>query len=163
MNTLFLSLGSNLGNRWQNLSEARRLIDSGAGRILMTSHVFEAEPWGISFQDNFLNQVLKINTELNPVEILKKTKSVESVLGRNINDNKKYQPRQMDIDILFFNDEIIRLPELTIPHPALHERNFVLVPLCEIAAEFIHPVLKKTIYQLSKDCKDEKWVRVSVE
>lgn len=151
-------LGSNLGDRQLFLKEADRLLQEQAGRILERSSIYETEPWGFTSKDLFLNQALKIETSLDPYELLKVIKAIETKLGR-IRKTQKYSPRCIDIDILFYNDEVYFSDDLVIPHPRLHDRMFTLVPLNEIAPDYLHPILKKTIRKLINDCDDKLAVR----
>jgi 2-amino-4-hydroxy-6-hydroxymethyldihydropteridine diphosphokinase len=159
VNSVYIIIGGNLGNKSKNLEIAHRFINLEIGEIERESGIYETEPWGFEDSRNFFNQVIKIKTQLSPSEILERIKKIESRFGRSTGQSIKYQSRQMDMDILFFNDNIIKLPGLTIPHPRLHERNFVLAPLCELAADFVHPVFNQTIRQLRSQCKDKKWIR----
>ena len=163
MNSAYLILGGNLGNKRKNLALALGMIRAGIGNILRGSNIYETEPWGLKNVKTFFNQVIEINTFLTPLELLEKKNKIESSFGRRRDQHNRYQSRRMDIDILFYDKEVINMPELTIPHPRLHERNFVLMPLCELAAELIHPVLNKTIRQLKAECKDVKWTRIVPE
>ncbi len=138
---------------------AHRIIDLQIGKIQRSSGIYETEPWGFEDSRSFYNQAIEINTSLNPLEVLGEIKKIEASFGRQESQPLEYQSRKMDIDMLFYNNEIINLPELIIPHPRLHERNFVLAPLCEIAADIIHPVFNQTVLQLKNGCKDKKWTR----
>ncbi len=159
MNSVYIILGGNLGDIRKNMEIALQVISQKIGKIHRQSHIYETEPWGFENSKNFFNQVIDIDTSLNPPELLEKIKKIEERFGRSENQSPKYQPRQMDIDILFFNDEIIKLPGLVIPHPRLHERNFVLAPLSELAADLVHPIFNQTILQLKAACKDKKWTK----
>ncbi len=163
MNSVYLILGGNLGNKRKNLALALSMIRSEIGNIQKGSNIYETEPWGLKNVKTFVNQVIETNTLLTPLELLEKIHKIESSFGRIRDHGIRYHSRRMDIDILFYNQEVINLPELTIPHPRLHERNFVLMPLCELAAELIHPVFDKTIRQLKTECKDNKWTRIISE
>lgn len=149
---VYLGLGSNMGNRMANLRDAAGLIDKTIGKIARKSHVYETEPWGQTDQDNFLNQVLMVNTTLDPRDMLEKITLIERELGRE--KTEKWGPRTIDIDILFYGKRVVRDKGLDIPHPELHKRAFVLVPLMEIAPELEHPVLKQPIDELYMACKD---------
>lgn len=159
MNTVYINLGGNLGDKRKNLEIALQVISRKIGKIQRQSLIYETEPWGFEDSKNFFNQVIEIDTSSNPPELLEKIKKIEERFGRSENQSAIYQPRQMDIDILFFNDEIIKLPGLVIPHPRLHERNFVLEPLSELAADLVHPIFNQTILQLKATCKDKKWTK----
>jgi 2-amino-4-hydroxy-6-hydroxymethyldihydropteridine diphosphokinase len=159
MSSVYLILGGNLGDRQKNLEVSRHIIGLEIGIIQRFSGIYETEPWGFEDSRNFLNQVIEISTSLNPMNVLGKIKKIEAGFGRSVNQSVKYQPRKMDIDMLFYDHQVINLPELIIPHPLLHERNFVLAPLCELAADFIHPTLNKTIHRLKAECRDKKWTR----
>jgi len=159
MNTIFLLMGSNLLDRLLMLNQAQEQIQTLVGKIKAKSKIYESAPWGFEAQTSFLNQVLIVETDLKPMELLLRIKSIEKDLGR-VRTTENYESRTIDIDILFYNDEIIALPELIIPHPQLHKRRFTLVPLAEIAPEFIHPVIKKTIKDLLKDCEDMSTVKI---
>jgi 2-amino-4-hydroxy-6-hydroxymethyldihydropteridine diphosphokinase len=121
--------------------------------------VYETGPWGFKSGKKFLNRVLGVETVLNPSDLLERILKIESDLGR-IRSGKGYSSRIIDIDILFFGDEIINEGSIVIPHPHLHERKFVLVPLNDIAPEFVHPVLKKTVEELLSLCTDKGKVRI---
>lgn len=149
---VYLSLGSNMGDRKANIGYASMLIDKNIGKIAKKSHLYETEPWGKNDQDLFLNQVLMINTTLDPRDLLEIITHIENELGRV--RTEKYGPRTIDIDILFYGKRIIRDKGLDIPHPELHKRGFVLVPMMEIAPELEHPVLKQPIDELYMACKD---------
>jgi 2-amino-4-hydroxy-6-hydroxymethyldihydropteridine diphosphokinase len=153
MNKAYLLTGGNMGNRQENLAMAYNYIDQQCGRVINTSSIYETEAWGKNDQPSFLNQVLEIQTSLTPRQLLKKILLIEKQSGRI--REEKYGPRIIDIDILLFNDEIHNYPSLKIPHPELQNRRFVLVPLAEIAPEFIHPVFKKTITELLAICPDK--------
>ena len=154
MNKVYLSLGTNMGNREQHLKDARLEIDKKLGIITNQSSVIETTPWGVENQENYLNQVICIQTELAPLPLLQVIHQIEKGLGRI--RKQKWEARIIDIDIIFYNDEIIEEQSLTIPHPLMHIRQFVLEPLDEIAPGYIHPRLQKTITELLQNLPDEE-------
>lgn len=152
MNEVFLLTGSNMGNKAELLSRAKEAIEKRCGRILQESSVYETAAWGKEDQEAFLNQILKIETSYIAEELLPTILRIEEEFGRI--RQIKYGPRMIDIDILFFNDEIIDTPGLKIPHPQMQNRRFVLEPLTEIAGNKIHPVLQESISRLLSACTD---------
>lgn len=154
MTKVYLLLGGNLGDKEKIFSEARINLHNLIGEITAQSAVYETEPWGFESTDLFWNQVLEIVTSLSPEEVLRKTQQTELELGR-IRKSNQYDSRIVDIDILFYGEEIVELPTLIIPHPRIQERKFVLIPLNEIAPDLKHPVFQKTISQLLSECADE--------
>ena len=157
MNTVFLSLGSNEGDRIQWLHKAMSLLSETCGIITKQSSIYETSAWGLETQPDFLNMVTQLQTTKMPLELLNETHNIESTLGRQ--RDIKWGPRTLDLDILFYNNEILQLPQLTIPHPYLQERRFTLLPLSEIAPNFLHPIFQKTINQLLEECPDKLEVR----
>jgi len=153
MNKIFLITGGNIGNRKKNLKTAAELIQERLGQIIQSSKIYETEAWGITNQASFYNQVLFIESEFSAKEILKKILKIEEEMGRM--RTIKNAARIIDIDILFFNDEVINKPNLNVPHPEIVNRRFVLTPLNELAPNFVHPVLKKSIHYLLANCKDQ--------
>lgn len=151
---VFLCLGSNVGNRGANLRDAIILIEKNIGKIAKKSHVYETQPWGEPNQEPFYNQVLMVNTTLDPRDLLDRISRAERELGRDRAQKEKWGPRVIDIDILFYGKRVIRDKGLEIPHPELHKRGFVLAPMMEIAPDFEHPLLEKQIDELYMDCDD---------
>src|ERR1051326_301092 len=149
MNNVYLLLGSNEGERGKNLSHAAELIREMAGEIVKCSSVYETDAWGKEDTAPFLNRVLLVRTELRAREILEKVLSIEHRMGRL--RAEKWEQRIIDIDILFYNEEIIDEKDLKIPHPFIQERKFTLVPMVELAPDLLHPVLKKTMIELLDD------------
>ncbi len=154
MNKAYLILGGNQGNKNQNLKNAIQLIEARIGEITKKSGIYLTKAWGNMSQPDFYNQALSVETNLSATELLTKLLAIEKELGRT-RTNEKWQERIMDIDILFFNDDIINEPNLKIPHPYVQERRFVLIPMNEIAKEHIHPFLNKSIETLLNECMDE--------
>lgn len=157
MNTTFLLIGGNLGDRAGHLGKAVALIRQRIGKIENISAIYETAAWGKIDQPDYLNQVVKVSTRLQPQEALKAILSIENDMGRI--RKKVWEPRLIDIDILFYNEDIIREEHLRIPHPHLQDRRFVLVPLAEISPAFVHPVLKTTIKELLDKCPDNLRVK----
>lgn len=157
MNVVFLGLGTNLGNRQKNLNDAIAEIREQIGKVVTISSVYETEPWGFKSESQFFNIVIKVETRLNPSTVLEAILRIELFLGRVRGENQ-YSSRIIDIDILFYEDQVIDSSDLKVPHPKLQERKFVLVPLCEIEPEMVHPVLKKTMVLLFKECEDKSEV-----
>ena len=149
---VFLLLGSNLGERLQILKSAAGLIEERVGTIRAASSIYETAPWGVLDQPVFLNQVLEVQTELMPEEVLRIILEIEHELGRI--RYERWGARVIDIDMLYFNDLVLDSARLTLPHPRLHERRFTLVPLAEIAPDFLHPLLQKTSRELLDNCTD---------
>ncbi len=156
MNNAILLLGGNLGNIQQNFKKAKDLISEQTGVIQSESSLYESKAWGFDTNELFLNQAIQIETSLSPVELLNITQNIEKSIGRKSKTkDQEYSSRLIDIDILFFNDEIIKSKRLTIPHPRLHLRNFTLAPLNEIMPNFTHPELNKTINWIFNNSKDQ--------
>jgi 2-amino-4-hydroxy-6-hydroxymethyldihydropteridine diphosphokinase len=159
MHNCFLLLGSNLGNRLVYLRLAIEKIAVEVGEILQISPVFETEPWHFEAEANFLNCAIEVFTLKTPVEILKCTQEIEQQLGRQRSFLPGYHSREIDIDILFFDEEVLVQENLEIPHPRIAERRFALEPLCCIAPQKVHPVFKKTVSQLLATCGDNSKVK----
>jgi len=154
----YLLLGSNIGDSQLQLQYANSLIEFRCGRILNKSSIYRTEPWGMKDQNDFLNQCLALETKLSPKDLLGALKQIEQEMGRT--SSTHWGPRIIDIDILFYGSEVIELDNLQIPHPQIANRKFTLLPLNELAADFIHPTLKSTIQQLLENCPDNSNVEL---
>lgn len=144
----YLALGTNIGNKRRNMITAAALLAERVGDVLALSGFYETEPWGFQSDNTFLNAALQLETRLSPQELLIATQHIEMEMGRTEKSNGVYHDRIIDIDILLYDDLILQTPELTLPHPLMHERRFVLEPLAEIAPNVVHPVFKKPIFAL---------------
>lgn len=157
-NKILLGLGSNLGNRAENLLTAQKLVNEKVGKILSKSSIYETAPWGITEQNAFLNQVIEVETSFSPSAVLHLLLKIEKDMGR-IRETK-WGERSIDIDILYYNNEIISTENLVVPHPFIQERKFVLVPLSEISPAFIHPKLKQSNLELLEKCQDSGEIKL---
>ncbi|NJN27680.1 MAG: 2-amino-4-hydroxy-6-hydroxymethyldihydropteridine diphosphokinase [Cyclobacteriaceae bacterium] len=158
MKGIYLLLGSNLGDSLQQLKKAQEFIQLQIGSICAQSSIYKTKPWGVEQQADFLNQVLEVDSEYSAEEILEKINEIELKLGRI--RFQKWHARAIDIDILYFADHIISSEKLKIPHPENQNRNFVLVPMAEIAPDFIHPILGISQLALLLCCKDQLAVEI---
>lgn len=153
INTAILLTGSNVGNRLQNLRTAKELlIGEGYCSLVSESSVYETGAWGNTEQSVFLNQAIAVNTALQPLDLLHKILNIEKQMGRE--RTEKWEPRLIDIDIIFYNDEVMKTETLVLPHPHVHERKFALVPLAEIIPDWVHPVFQKTVSSLLQEVND---------
>ena len=158
MSLVYLQLGSNLGDRLSVLHTAVDKISTQVGDLLLSSQIYQSSPWGVEGQGDFLNQVILIESPYSAKLILEIILNIEKELGRV--RIEKWGERVIDIDILFYNDEIIEASDLCVPHKYISKRKFVLLPLNEIAPNFIHPKYDKTITQLLEECLDEESVMI---
>ncbi|HSO13947.1 MAG TPA: 2-amino-4-hydroxy-6-hydroxymethyldihydropteridine diphosphokinase [Anaerolineales bacterium] len=150
--TVYLSLGTNIGDRAANLKEAVASLPPQM-TVKKKSNVYETPPWGYTEQEAFLNQVMQVTTYLEPEPLLKHLKRLEVALGRE--PTFRYGPRLIDIDILFYDDLVFKSPSLIVPHPNVHERGFVLLPMMDIAPDHVHPVNRKSIREMLSFCNTE--------
>lgn len=158
MNKIFLLTGGNIGDRKKKLETASALIQKHIGRIIKSSGMYETAAWGITNQASFYNQIHLAESRFSAQDTLQNILKIEAEMGRV--RTVKNAARIIDIDILFFNDEIINEPNLIVPHPEIPNRRFVLMPLNELAPGMIHPVLNKTTEELLQNCKDELGVKL---
>lgn len=153
---VYLSLGTNMGNKEENLRTAMTLIKEQVGTITSQSALYASAPWGFDSENTFLNNAISVETSLTPEELLSTTQRIEHTLGRTHKSvDGQYSDRLIDIDILLYDDVVMHTPSLTLPHPLMHRRLFVLEPLSEIAPTMIHPLLQKEITTLCNELKAE--------
>lgn len=154
MERIFIHLGSNLGNRRQYLDAAITSIEKQAGRVVARSSLYETEAWGTHEQPDFLNMAIELNSNLDPEALMLRLLRIEADLGRVRSEHETRGPRTIDLDLLAYGNRVQESPLLVLPHPRMHLRNFVLVPLMDLAAEWEHPVLGKSIEELYWDSSD---------
>ena len=154
MKQTVLLLGSNIDNRLELLAAASSLIMAQIGSVVVASSIYESDPWGFDSNNSFLNQALLIKTNISPEKVLEKCLSIESQLGRTRNENGVYADRNIDIDILLYEDLIVSSEALEIPHPRMHQRRFCMEPLVEIAPNWVVPTFQKTTSQILAVCSD---------
>ena len=157
MHHIFLGLGSNIENRHNYLKKAISLIENQIGEVKQQSKIYETKAWGIENQENFLNLALEVITPFFPLKVLEKILEIELLMGRK--REIKWSSRNIDIDLLFFENYVFETPSLTVPHPYISQRNFVLSPLNDVCPDFIHPKFNKTIKQLSLETSDVGWIK----
>ena len=155
---VYLQLGSNMGDRVYYLNQAIRYITDEIGGVVSESRVYESAPWRVNNQKHYLNKVIEVNTVDDPYDLLKKILNIEKKIGRV--RERKWSSRVIDIDIIFYSSVIINEKNLIIPHEYMHERNFVLHPLNEIASDFVHPILKNTVNKLMIECNDKNEIKL---
>jgi len=158
MHQVFLGIGGNIGNKHDNFHKVYTFIENELGVVTKSSSVYETSPWGFQAKENFWNQVLVIETEFSAFELLQKINIIENRFGRK-RDSLQYKSREIDIDILYFDELLIETETLTIPHLLMHKRLFVLVPLAETAPDLVHPVLKLTSVEMLKKCEDRSTIK----
>jgi 2-amino-4-hydroxy-6-hydroxymethyldihydropteridine diphosphokinase len=155
--TAYIGIGSNIGDKVHQCELAiSEILKVDRHKLLAKSSLFKSKPIGYTSQDWFVNGVIKIETEMEPLDLFRVLRTIELKLGRT--QTFRWGPRSIDIDILFFDDKEVRTQELQIPHPRLHERQFVLIPLVEIDRDLLHPILKKTIGKLLEETKEDQGV-----
>lgn len=155
LHTVFIGVGSNIGDRYKNILAAEKEINCmDSCQVVEISKIYETEPVGYLDQDNFLNCVFKIETSLKPDQLIKFLLEVEKILKRE--RVVRWGPRTIDLDILLFDDLVIFSEDLVIPHPRMHERMFVLKPLCDLTPYYVHPVLNERCYRIAEQLKSEK-------
>ena len=154
MHQVFLGIGGNIGNKLNNFNTVHQIIKNEVGKIIKSSSIYETPPWGFESKDNFWNQVLIVETEYLPEILLKKIIEIEGKFGRK-RETGKYDSREMDIDILYYDDIFMETKNLVIPHPKIYLRKFVLVPLNEIAPDYKHPLRRFTSMQMLEYCLDD--------
>lgn len=158
MHKVFIGIGGNIGNKQENFNRVHQMIEEELGHIVTASSIYEAPPWGFHSEDIFWNQVLIIETKLEAEELLWRIHAIEDRFGRE-RGAERYTSRPMDIDILYFDDQYFETKTLIVPHPRIHERKFVLVPLAEIAPDFKHPLIRLTSLQMLENCRDVSLIK----
>ena len=158
MRTVFFCIGGNLGDREAHLHETLDFLNFNFGDVVAASDIFETEPWEMNEVPSFYNQVVCVETSLTNTQLIAEIKEIELFYGRE-RSTTSYLSREMDVDVIFIDDEVIDDPELQVPHPKMSQRRFVLEPLAQIASDKIHPVLQKTISELLMQCDDAHRVR----
>ena len=150
MSKVYLGLGTNLGDKERNLHHATNQIEKQIGKVISQSAFYATAPWGFASSNSFLNAAICVETTLSPMEVLASTQKIEQEMGRTKkSDGGIYTDRIIDIDILLYDDLCISLPYFTVPHPLMHQRDFVMRPLAEIAPDIVHPTLHKTIKEIA--------------
>lgn len=157
MARIFLSMGSNMGNRMDFLKNASLAVKKDIGTVSAKSLVYETQSWGYEGM-NYLNMVLQVNTSLSPEKLLLAIQKIEASLGR-VKTIGRYTDRPIDLDILFYENEVLNVDNLVIPHPRIQDRLFVLAPMMDVDPDFVHPVLNKTIMMLREECSDQSWIK----
>lgn len=148
-----------MGDRRKNIDSAINFLSSSCGIIKSISSIYESEPWGFDDSNNFFNIAILINTDFTAVELLQRILEIEKIMGRVRDNSKGYTSRIIDIDILFYNNEIIKETDLEIPHPLIQERRFALLPVMDISPKFVHPIFNLTIEELLFKCPDKSIVK----
>lgn len=156
MASVYLGLGTNIGNKRKNMVTAAALLAERAGDVLSLSSFYETEPWGFDSENTFLNAALELETSCSPMELLRLTQQIEQEMGRTQKSDGSYHDRIIDIDILLYGNEIIHTEELVVPHPLMQQRLFVMQPLAEMAPSLVHPVLQKSMYELYMELLSEQ-------
>ncbi|CCJ33644.1 2-amino-4-hydroxy-6-hydroxymethyldihydropteridine diphosphokinase [Caloramator australicus] len=151
MNIAYIAFGTNVGNREENINVALKMMEDRGLKIIKTSKIYVTEPYGYKDQPEFLNGAVEVETNLSCRELLNVLLNIEKDMGRV--RHFKWGPRNIDLDIIFYNDEVIDEPDLKVPHPDMHNRDFVLKPLCDLNPNFVHPILKKTVKTLLDELK----------
>ncbi len=160
--SVFVLLGSNLGDREHLVNQACKMIGERCGKIVAESSLYESEPWGFQSEHWFLNQVVEVQTQLSPDEMMRQLLEIEKELGRDRSTpHEGYVSRPMDLDILYWGEDLlVESQHVIVPHPRLHQRRFTLLPLCDIAPDYVHPIMKKTNLQLLDECQDNGKVHI---
>jgi 2-amino-4-hydroxy-6-hydroxymethyldihydropteridine diphosphokinase len=159
MAKVYFLIGGNLGEREEILKATIKSLNDEVGIVVRLSSIYETEPWGFSHEMSFLNQVVLVDTDFSPIEVLDRTQEIEKTLGR-IRKKNRYSERTIDIDILFYDHEVVETERLEIPHPRMGERLFALAPMAEIAAQFIHPITGQSVLEMKNQCEDTSQVKI---